>query len=283
MITAKAKVNTMKCSDFAQEFETMLRNKLVNLDSRIRSHVGACKTCRKKFIAIRWEIAEGTRELKELKEFLGTGFNYGCDSSLELASDWNSKKRESTDSVLDFYQNTPWYIYNLTLWSACGQRPRYVEMATKILKDHAVKSILDFGAGVGTDALSFAASGFSVETYEINRLCSLFLEWKRYRQNLQIIMHTESATIIKEFDLLWCMDTIEHLKYPIEALSPFLKKCRFFVYDTEFSGNSGGFHPFHFQHDEDELQKGWQDLGFIQIENLKTETSFKVFERKSRD
>ena len=270
----------MECSEVVQELENMLRNKLVHLDIEIRNHLDTCKTCWSKLVAIRWQIAENTVELIELREFLGRDFIYGCDSSWELAKDWNSKKRDSIDSILDFYENTRWYVYNLTLWSACGQRSQYVKMATQMLRTYAVKSVLDFGSGVGTDALDFAELEFIVETYEINILCNGFFEWRKKRRNLDIVIHSELSSISKEFDLLWSMDVIEHLQEPVAMLSPLLQKCRIFVYDTEFSGSSGGRHPFHFQHDEEELKKAWEELGFTQVEDRKTAKDFKVFVRQ---
>ena len=85
----------MKCSDFDQETEIMLRQKKVHLNFEMRNHLNVCETCWNKLVSIRWQIAKDTIELKELRDFLGKDFLYGCDSSWGLANDWNSKKRES--------------------------------------------------------------------------------------------------------------------------------------------------------------------------------------------
>lgn len=269
----------MNCSSFQQELDKISQNKSVHFNISMRDHVDNCTSCWNKLVALRWEMAEDTLDLLELKGFLGPDFIYGCDSSWSLANEWNLHNRTSNDSILDFYRNTKWYVYNLSLWTACGQRPNYISLANELLRNFNITSLLDYGSGIGTDALEFASLGFDVETIEINKWCNSFLKWRIERRNIDIDMHAEPATIVRDFDLLWCMDVIEHLQDPIASLSPLLRKCRLFIYDSEFDGNSGGRHPFHFRHDERKLKEAWHDLGFGPVKRSKMVRGFTVYAR----
>ena len=115
-------------------------------------------------------------------------------------------------------------------------------------------------------------------TYEINSLSNKFLKWRVKARKLEIKMHSIISTIDQDYDLLWAMDVIEHLADPIVTLKPLLGKCRLFIYDTEYSGKSGGRHPFHFQHREKELHDAWKDLGFEKVNAY--DNSLKIYKRK---
>lgn len=272
----------MKCEDCRRRIAAMVKRGAVQTDRDLRDHLSSCRTCWDLFVGARWTISRNTRDYYELKAYLGTRFKDGCDSSWALAREWNSAPRTTPPAVSAFYANTPWYVYNLTIWAACGQRPRYVENAAAVLRRHRVKSILDFGAGVGTDALELASSGMSVVACDINRSCRAFLEWRAKRRDLRIAVIEAVSAPPEPFDALWVMDVIEHLPDPVATLSPLLNACRVFIFDTECSGESGGRHPFHYSHDLLRLQRHWRDLGFAPCPRCEEESGLHVLVNSSR-
>ncbi|EKD64437.1 MAG: glycosyl transferase family protein [uncultured bacterium] len=270
----------MNCSDFDIELDLFRKKGRVDkFGPKTREHLDSCMGCWKKMVAARWHLARNTDELNELKDFLGKGFKFGCDASWQLADDWGAKERDSDELILDFYKKTQWYIYSLILWSACGQRPSYAQIGLEILRNYSIKKIVDFGAGVGTDTFEFAAYDYQVIAFEINRYCNQFLKWKNKKLNAGVVILNDDSRFNEDFDLLWSMDVIEHLKDPVSTLKPFLKRCKMFIYDTEFSGVSGGRHPFHFQHNENELCDEWLNLGFVEIKRANLHNKFNIFAR----
>src|SRR4051812_12519500 len=105
----------------------------IRLDPGLRDHVDSCPSCWSVLLASRWKVAERSESFADLRDFLGSEFQYGIDSSWLLVDDWNSRPRDTPEEIAAFYRETPWYLYNLVLWDASGQRPPYVTMAEAVI------------------------------------------------------------------------------------------------------------------------------------------------------
>jgi SAM-dependent methyltransferase len=222
----------------------------LELSAAVRNHVDHCQDCWAEVVRLRWELSQGSRSLAELEQFLGDKFESGLDSSWRLAKEWNESPRQTRQEVEEFYRRTPWYAYNLVLWEASGQRRQYVTEARDILEEWGTESVLDLGAGVGTDAVQFLEMGLDTTACEYSNESSRFMAWRATQRALpiQIISPDDPALEGVGADLVWAMDVIEHLPDPGSVLSKVLRNATLFVYDTEHSGTSGGRQPFHYQH-----------------------------------
>jgi Methyltransferase small domain len=234
--------------------------------SLTRGHLDVCPECWREWNSLRWRRAEGTRDLNELRGFLGNRMLEGVDSSWRLAEEWKQVDRTSPSEIEKFYATTPWYVFNSTIWAASGQRPKYVERASNIIASVAPNRIVDFGCGVGTDGLVFSQEGREVIFVDINESALDFVRWRLKVRNLPGTVCTPNAA--KRWlpaDLLWAMDVVEHLVDPIATLAPLLHGCSTLIFDSEHVGTSNGRHPFHFQHDEKQIASDLRDLGFKRL------------------
>jgi HAD superfamily hydrolase (TIGR01450 family) len=239
-----------------------------HLPPATRAHIDECPSCSNFYNQVKWKLSDGSSDLAELKEFLGNEFKSGVDASAELANEWKIKSPQTPDQVLAFYRETSWYAYNLVLWQASGRRPNYVERAQPILRRYRCESIVDFGAGVGNDALKLAALGYHVIAVDFDNMSSRFL---RYRADVRKLANFEFIDIdsadlstIKP-DALWAMDVIEHLINPVQMLAPVLQTARLLIYDSEHTGTSCGKQNFHFQHPEPQLTHAWKSMGYTSV------------------
>jgi hypothetical protein len=273
-------METFTCADAREAIERMSRSGAVLLTSSLRSHVDACRACWRLVVDARWRVAEQSDDVRELREFLGGGFQAGVDPSWALADEWNSQPRDSQAAVEHFYRTTPWYVYNLVLWKASGQRPNYSARAKGLIQQHRITSVLDFGAGVGTDALQFAAGGLRTAVVELNELAAAFLMWRAQRRGIALRRLPIGGDKPREvFELLWAVDVIEHLWNPLDTLQPYLSASRLLIYDSEHKGQSSGRQPFHFNHDEDALDRAWMELG-LEVDLAGSQTAdMRVFVR----
>lgn len=244
-----------------QTLESIL--KIGQITPSIRQHLESCKACWSLYNRVRWDRAKLNEEFWELKEFLGSKYCEYFDSSWALANEWNDEARETKKQIDDFYRTTEHYVYNLFIWEASGQRPDYVDMAAKHIGKLGLHRILDFGCGIGTDGLKFIELGYDVTFHDFEGPSRNFLQWRLNYRN-QIANFSSPDAIIREteFDLIWAMDVIEHIKNPIEVLEPYLKLSKAFIFDTEHSGSSNGRHPFHFDHSQKEFVQFLKGLGF---------------------
>jgi hypothetical protein len=231
-----------------------------------RDHLDRCRECWQKWNVFRWQRAEGTRALLELRAFLGDHMREGIDSSWLLAGEWQGVDHHSSADVTWFYATTPWYIYNSTIWAASGQRPKYVERAAPVVGSLSPRTVCDFGCGVGTDGLLFAEQGKQVAFVDINEPALDFLRWRLQERGLPGCVGTPAeAERWLPVDLLWAMDVIEHLLDPMETLAPFLEACSAFIFDSDHVGKSAGRQPFHFQHDMKQFSAGLETFGLTQV------------------
>lgn len=271
-------MGTQGCQVAGRQIQRMAESGTVLLTPLVRAHVDRCRSCWRLLVAARWTAAKGSEDLHELKCFLGKRFESGIDPSWALADEWNSRSRKTRTAVEEFYRNTPWYIYNLVLWKACGQRPDYVQRATPVLKQYGIQSVIDFGAGVGTDALQFAHMGLRTGVVELNEAAIQFLLWRAKRRGVTVTrMDSPPTKQESNFDLLWAVDVMEHLLEPVRTLTPYLVGSRLLIHDSEHKGKSGGRHPFHFKFNHIKLERAWKALGFVPDENNSRTIQMRVF------
>lgn len=242
----------------------------------VKLHLNDCRECWAIWNALRWEIAATSTHLQELREYMGVSFRYGLDSSWLLAEEWNSRPRTSRVDVEKFYRETPWYVYNQVIFVASGQRPPYGPVAMTRMAESGVRSILDFGCGVGTDGLLFASAGYFVKFIDINRHCRSFLEWRIARRQLSNAKVIASVDSSHGCDTLWLMDVVEHLPVPEDVLRPLLPGVNCVFVDTHTASDSGGRHPFHYEESFGRAAVMLRDEGFVHS----YEDRLDVWERK---
>lgn len=248
----------------AENFADILDGKAVeSLRKTARQHMDLCPECWDAWNSVRWQRAERTADLAELRQFLGEEMVEKVDSSWKLAEEWNRLRPSTQEEVFSFYKHTPWYLYNLLIWHASGQRPRYGASGIALLPELGYRAICDFGCGVGTDGLMFAENGYDVFFVDVNVHLLKFVRFRLHQRGLHAWVGTpdELLETAHKWDMVWSMDVIEHLPDPVATLRPFLERGRGFIYDTEHSGPSGGRHPFHFDHSPQALAVQLASLG----------------------
>jgi SAM-dependent methyltransferase len=274
------------CRRFRKRLATMQDSYSLSLPGHLRGHAEECRECWSCFVAARWAVARDSQDLEELREYLGPRFQEGVDSSWKLADEWSSESRESREAVERFYRETPWYLYNLVLWSATGQRPSYVEMARPVIDSGLVTSVLDFGSGVGNDALQFARMGLKVIACDFECESSRFLRWRAAQRGLEITSLDPAkgeCGLGASFDLLWLMDVLEHLPEPFESLNRVAGRCGIVIHSSEHDGTSNGRHPFHFRHSTRSMTEMWTNWGFVKGGQCGSRGELTVWWKKSMD
>lgn len=210
----------------------------------VHAHLAACPVCRGAWNRYRWDQASDSRLLRELRDFLGEEFTPYLDSATALAETWRQADPRSPGEMAAFFRASTAYLYNLAIWQASGNRPDYASAAIPALLDHRVRTVLDYGCGIGNDTLPLLEAGFDVTGCDYDSPSTRFLRWRLCRHGYDATV-VEPGADVPIADALWIIDTLDHLADLDAALGALLGQARIVVCEslTIRRGVSGkGFH-----------------------------------------
>lgn len=192
---------------------------------------------------------------KAAQEDLGTwsmvDLNRQGHGAVELRDLWNASDKDPEKFYLRDDVGTS-YIYDLTAWHASGSVSPWIETVRQHALMHLKKDarVLDYGAGIGTYSLMFASMGMKVVACEVNPVLQRYIEYRAKKRALNVEIQ---STPIGKFDMIVCLDTIEHLRRPADflALAYNLLNPKGLLAVTWTFHQSGGMHPMHHNPDKE--------------------------------
>lgn len=216
-----------------------------NDHNEIKQHLATCEKCWQKWNRYRWDAASTTALYDDLKRFLGADFQPYFDSSHALAAEWDAANPRTPADVAAFFRASTSYLYNLVIWQASGHRPRYLSEALPALREYGVKSIVDFGCGVGNDAIPLQQQGFDVTGCDFTSPSTDFLRWRS--RNTITVIEPEQIDAHPLPDALWLIDTIDHLDDIDATLGAILLRVKVLITEN-FSDHDNAHSSKRFHH-----------------------------------
>lgn len=163
------------------------------------------------------EISEYTRESIETvkqKHRLGPE----GEKSFEIFKIQNKLTKESVE---DFYQKCNYYMYELPLWNAEQNRPKYLSLITlPYIERNKYKKVMDFGGGSGDLCIELAKNNLEVTYCDIGECQFNLAKWRFEKRGLPIKMINKLESLGEKFDCIFSFDAFEHIK----DLSSLLRK-----------------------------------------------------------
>ena len=133
---------------------------------------------------------------------------------------WNSKPRNTKEEIEEFYVNMPdEYLCNL-------QR-QYLKDRERYMKDIKAKGlrVLDFGCGSGDYGFELLEQGAKVDFYDITEHKGMkYLKWRLKEKGLKAKVTTQLEKLESEYDLILCLDVLEHVQKPTETFKMLFNK-----------------------------------------------------------
>jgi SAM-dependent methyltransferase len=181
----------------------------------------------------------GARELAEYFRVSEAEARQLCESSLtDSKQEWEAKARRTSEEILDFYDQTRSYIFEHVWWHAIDLESNTVNVE---IIDYAcqqgAREYLDFGSGVGSNAILAARSGLKVTLADVSGTMLDFARWRLERRGLKAdYLYLREQSLPRErFDVVTAMDVMEHLPRPaaeIRRLGAALKIGGLFVFNA---------------------------------------------------
>ena len=177
-------------------------------------------------------------------------------SGSDLATEWRSSGRDTAGQIDDFYKQTDRYLYNLTKFNYGemyqGWRGAIKNVCCQV--SEAVGDcgfdVLDYGAGIGTNLIDVAdVPGIRLHYADLPGKTFEYAQWRFAQRGLSVnALSAEGADPLKgrTFDVIFCMDVIEHLVDPeaaVQRLIDHLNPGGLLVLTVTFYQNEDG--PYH--------------------------------------
>ncbi|MDQ3009088.1 MAG: methyltransferase domain-containing protein [Acidobacteriota bacterium] len=167
-------------------------------------------------------VESGLRELAEYFDISREAARQQCmDALAESKREWEAEPRRTLEQIKDFYRWTRSYIFEHVWWHATDIETNSANV--EILRCAISRSAhvyLDFGSGVGANAILFARHGFQVTLADISSPMLEFARWRLQRRGIAVtlINLNHQALPSGQFDFVTAVDVLEHLPRPKDEL-----------------------------------------------------------------
>lgn len=163
-------------------------------------------------------VESGVRELAEYFGISREEARAACDNALaDSKREWESAERRSADQIVDFYRTTRSYLFEHVWWHATDVEANAGNAALlEYARRRGAREYMDFGSGVGANAILFARHGFSVTLADVSQTMLDFARWRVERRGLRanFIDLNRDSLPDGQFDFVSAVDVCEHLADP---------------------------------------------------------------------
>jgi hypothetical protein len=274
----------MDCTDPYGTFDRFLRHTLTPHETATtREHLDACPMCWDAWNRYRWDRAVGTSLYRDLTGFLGDRVIPYFDSSPALATEWRQADRSTEHGIREFYRNSVSYLYNLAIWEASGNRPAYVQAAAPLLAHLRSRVLIDYGSGIGSDTLALRELGFTVIPCDYRSPSTEFFQWRARRLGQPVAVYEpHELTTATQGDILWIIDTLDHLADIDDSLGHLLHQTDILVCERLSMGRAHGSQGFHYRRGTDEIEAIFHRYGLTPILSNTTASPVAIWRKHDR-
>ena len=144
----------------------------------------------------------------------------------ELHKIWNSNRPQTIEELKKFYNEQPLHFFNVldfNTWSD-AQYPKVN------LIEYGIKTAVDFGCGCGTTAVYLSDLGIQTDVAELSEPLRKFAVWRLRKRGYTTneVSLANMMPLKKKYDLVTCIDVLEHLINPLEMVYHFAQHAKYF-------------------------------------------------------
>jgi len=213
---------------------------------------------------IRLELAS------EAAEYLGLSVEDALrrieQSATEFPAEWKRMVTDPSDpeQVIRFYNESQVELFEQIAWHASEPIHHRSLVCADLVSARPGRDFLDYGSGIGSNALIFGLAGFRVTLADVADPLRNFARWRLERRGIQVqTIDLKHETLEpSRYDVITCFDVLEHVPAPLAAVRRIRDGLRvggaFFLY-APFGFDP--VRPMHVVHD-DPVSANIRALGF---------------------
>jgi SAM-dependent methyltransferase len=141
----------------------------------------------------------------------------------QFKSEWLQHQPNPGDerALAQFYNNSQSELFELIGWHASDPIHYRTLMCLDVaLQRGGGRHFLDFGSGIGSDAIVFADAGYEVTLADVSEPLLAFAKWRCERRGYKVraIDLKRQSLPSSAYDAAVCFDVLEHIPRPIRTL-----------------------------------------------------------------
>ena len=190
-----------------------------------------------------YEFFEGKYTKEEVNHFLyiynENSIRIGVE---ELAKEFNNLPNQKTKTIENWYVETDFYVFDLLPWNGSNMFRDKIKFIPEIIKKHNVKTLVDFGAGLGVSSIYFSQElGIDVTYVDLeNSTTSRFAKFlmdKMEITNIKMMTTKEFFASDVWCDMILAMDCFEHIPNMEETFDLLTEHSYKIYHDSTFFRN----------------------------------------------
>jgi glycosyltransferase involved in cell wall biosynthesis len=133
---------------------------------------------------------------------------------------WLAAGSPTEDADIDaYYRTADAYLYDLIVAHQTRERAQWRAIALSAMRRQGCRSVVDYGGGIGRDAIFFASAGCEVTHYDVNEYLRRFAELTSARQGHPVRTVADVTSLPEHsFDAVYCTEVLEHVPNPTREL-----------------------------------------------------------------
>jgi 2-polyprenyl-3-methyl-5-hydroxy-6-metoxy-1,4-benzoquinol methylase len=214
----------------------------------------------------RWRAALAPRTgdirrelILEAVEYFGTtaeNVEHRIDrSATDFPDEWKRMVTNARDpeQLIRFYNESETELFEQIAWHSSEVIHHRSLVCCDLASTRPGRDFLDYGSGIGSNALVFGLAGFRVTLADVADPLRNFAKWRLERRGIQVrTVDLKSETLkAASYDVITCFDVLEHVPDPLEAVRRMRDALRiggaFFLY-APFGFDP--IRPMHVVHDD---------------------------------
>jgi 2-polyprenyl-3-methyl-5-hydroxy-6-metoxy-1,4-benzoquinol methylase len=145
-----------------------------------------------------------------------------ADATVRFTEEWRDRVSDPSDerAVTQFYNESETELFDLARWHADDSIHCRTLMCADIAAQGNGRACLDYGSGIGSDAIAFAAVGFDVTLADVSAPLLAFAKWRCERRGFKVrAMDLKRDALPRHrFNAVVCFDVLEHIHRPLRTL-----------------------------------------------------------------